>query len=122
MKTIRLLSTALKIISVITFGASLFFGWMFYQLYLKWVFLFEDGRYFDPVEDVVYHDTNFVSGSNLAVLAPGFSCPLAACFKTNFKCHQAFFRSAATRFLTTLIWVCHKTFGTHHRGRPKNKR
>ncbi|HEX5703401.1 MAG TPA: hypothetical protein VFX97_09410 [Pyrinomonadaceae bacterium] len=62
MKTLRLLSAALRIISVITFGASLFFGWVFYQLYLKWVFRFEDGRYFDPVEGVVYHDSNFVSG------------------------------------------------------------
>lgn len=62
MKTVRLLSTALKIISLFTFGGSLFFSWLFYIFYLKWVFLFENGRYFDPVEEVVYHDSSSVYG------------------------------------------------------------
>ena len=62
MKTIRLLSTALKTISVIILAGSLFFGWLFYQLYLKWVFLFENGRYFDPVDDVVYEDESLILG------------------------------------------------------------
>jgi hypothetical protein len=57
-----MLSTALKIISVITFGGSLVFGWLFYVFYLKWVFLFENGRYFDPVEEVVYEDDSLVLG------------------------------------------------------------
>src|SRR5687768_12784676 len=62
MKTVRLLSTVLKIFSVVTFGGSLFFGWLFYVFYLKWVFLFENGRYFDPVEEVVYEDDSLVLG------------------------------------------------------------
>ena len=62
MKTIRLLSAALRIISLFAFGASLFFGWLFYVFYLKWVFLFENGRYFDPVEEVVYEDDSLVLG------------------------------------------------------------
>ena len=62
MKAVRLLSTALKIISLLTFGGCLFFFWLFYIFYLKWVFLFENGRYFDPVEEVVYHDSSSVHG------------------------------------------------------------
>jgi hypothetical protein len=62
MKTVRFLSAALKMISLITFSASLFFGWLFYVLYLKWVFLFENGRYFDPVEEVVYEDDSLILG------------------------------------------------------------
>lgn len=62
MKTVRLLSTALKTISVLTFSGSLFFFWVFYQLYLKWFFRFENGRYFDPVEEVVYEEDSFISG------------------------------------------------------------
>lgn len=62
MKTVRLLSAALKIVSLFTFGGSLFFGWLFYVFYLKWVFLFENGRYFDPVEEVVYEEDSFISG------------------------------------------------------------
>ena len=52
----------LKIISLITFGLSVLSAWMFYVFYLKWVWVFEDGRYFDPVEEVVYHDTSFIWG------------------------------------------------------------
>ena len=62
MKTVRLAIAALKIISLLTFGGSLFFGWLFYNFYLKWVFVFENGRYFDPVEEVVYEDTSSVLG------------------------------------------------------------
>lgn len=62
MKTVRFLGAALRIISLFTFGASLFFGWLFYVFYLKWVFLFENGRYFDPVEEVVYEDDSLVLG------------------------------------------------------------
>lgn len=62
MKTVRLLSAVLKTISVITVAASLFFGWLFYVLYLKWVFRFENGRYFDPVEEVVYDADSLVLG------------------------------------------------------------
>ena len=57
-----LLRAALKTISVIICGGSLFFGWVFYQLYLKWFFLFENGRYFDPVDDVVYEDDSLIVG------------------------------------------------------------
>jgi hypothetical protein len=60
MKTI--VRWGLKIISLITFGFSLLSAWMFYVFYLKWVWVFEDGRYFDPVEEVVYHDTSFIWG------------------------------------------------------------
>lgn len=59
---VRLLRLALKTISVLTFGGSLFCGWFFYVFYLRWVFLFENGRYFDPVEEVVYHDTSIIWG------------------------------------------------------------
>lgn len=52
----------LRAISLIVFGLSLFSAWMFYIFYLKWARVFEDGRYFDPVEDVVYHDTSFIWG------------------------------------------------------------
>ena len=63
MKTLRFLgAAALKTISVVTLSASLIFGWIFYQLYLKWVFRFENGRYFDPVEDVVYEEDSLVLG------------------------------------------------------------
>src|SRR6185436_14182072 len=53
---------ALKIISLFTFGFSVLSAWMFYVFYLKWAWVFEDGRYFDPVEEVVYEDTSFIWG------------------------------------------------------------
>lgn len=62
MKTVRFLRATLKIISLFAFGASLLFGWLFYNLYLKWIFRFENGRYFDPVEEVVYEEDSFISG------------------------------------------------------------
>ena len=62
MKTVRLLRAGLKVISVFIFSGSLFFFWVFYQLYLKWLFLFENGRYFDPVEEVVYEEDSLVLG------------------------------------------------------------
>lgn len=62
MKTVRILSAALRIISLFTFGGSLLFGWLFYVFYLKWVFLFENGRYFDPVDEVVYEDDSLILG------------------------------------------------------------
>jgi hypothetical protein len=52
----------LKILSLITFGLCLLSAWMFYVFYLKWAWVFEDGRYFDPLEEVVYHDTSFIWG------------------------------------------------------------
>src|SRR5688572_24430461 len=52
----------LKIISLITFGLSVLSAWMFYVFYLKWAWVFEDSRYFDPVEGVVYHDTSLIWG------------------------------------------------------------
>lgn len=62
MNTVRILSAALKLISLSAFGVSLFFGWLFYVFYLKWVFRFENGRYFDPVDEVVYEDDSLVLG------------------------------------------------------------
>ena len=62
MKTVPVLRVALRIISLFMFGVSLCFGWLFYVLYLKWVFLFENGRYFDPVEEVVYEEDSLVLG------------------------------------------------------------
>jgi hypothetical protein len=35
---------------------------MFYVFYLKWFSLFENGRYFDPVEEVVYDESSFIWG------------------------------------------------------------
>ena len=52
----------LRVISLITFGLSVLSFWLFYVFYLKWAWLFEDGRYFDPVDGVVYHDTSFIWG------------------------------------------------------------
>jgi hypothetical protein len=60
MKTLRLLSGGLKIISLFTFGLCLLSGWMFYVFYLKWISLFENGRYFDPKEEVVYDESSFI--------------------------------------------------------------
>ena len=62
MKTVRLLSAVLKTISLMAVAASLFFGWLFYVLYLKWIFRFENGRYFDPVEEVVYEEDSSILG------------------------------------------------------------
>ncbi|MBD0372400.1 MAG: hypothetical protein ICV60_16270 [Pyrinomonadaceae bacterium] len=62
MKTVRLLSGGLKIISLLTFGLCLLSGWLFYEFYLKWLPVFEDGRYFDSETGVVYHDTGSVWG------------------------------------------------------------
>lgn len=62
MKTVRLVRGGLKIISVFTFGLCLLSGWMFYVFYLRWFSLFENGRYFDPVEGVVYHDSSDIWG------------------------------------------------------------
>ena len=52
----------LKIISLFTFGLSVLSAWMFCVFYLKWAWVFEEGRYFDPVEEVVYEDTSFIWG------------------------------------------------------------
>ena len=61
-KTVRLLRGGLKIISLFTFGLGLLAGWMFYVFYLKWLSLFENGRYFDPVEEVVYDESSLIWG------------------------------------------------------------
>ena len=80
MKTVRILSAALRIISLFTFAASLFFGWLFYVFYLKWVFRFENGRYFDPVDEVVYEDDSLVLGiiSLFLILISVVLCLLAS--------------------------------------------
>jgi hypothetical protein len=62
MNALRVLRGALKTISIFIFGLCLVFGWMFYEFYLKWITVFEDGRYFDPHEGVVYHDTSSILG------------------------------------------------------------
>jgi hypothetical protein len=62
MKTVRLLSGGLKIISLFTFGLCLLSGWLFYEFYLKWLSLFENGRYFDPQEGVVYDESSSILG------------------------------------------------------------
>ena len=62
MISVRLLSGVLRLISLLTFALCLLAGWMFYIFYLKWLPVFEDWRYFDPEEGVVYHDTSFVWG------------------------------------------------------------
>jgi hypothetical protein len=62
MKNGRLLSGGLKIISLFTFGLCLLSGWLFYGFYLKWLSMFENGRYFDPETGVVYHDSGLVWG------------------------------------------------------------
>lgn len=59
---IGLLSALLKIISLFMFGLCLLFGWLFYEFYLKWLSVFENGRYFDPETGVVYHDSNSILG------------------------------------------------------------
>jgi hypothetical protein len=62
MKAVRVLHGVLKIISLFTFGLCLLSVWMFYEFYLKWLPMFENGRYFDPREEVVYHDTSSIWG------------------------------------------------------------
>lgn len=51
-----------KVISLCTFGFSVVSAWLFYVFYLRWAWVFEGGRYFDPEEAVVYHDTSFIWG------------------------------------------------------------
>ena len=62
MKTVLLLRVGLKFISLFTFGLFLLSGWMFYVFYLRWLSLFENGRYFDPVEEVVYDESSVIWG------------------------------------------------------------
>jgi hypothetical protein len=57
-----LLSAVLKIISLLMLTLCLLTGWLFYEFYLKWFSVFENGRYFDPEMEVVYHDTSFIWG------------------------------------------------------------
>lgn len=52
----------LKLVSLITLVLCLLCGWLFYEFYFKWMFLFEDGRYFDPATGVVYHDSALIRG------------------------------------------------------------
>lgn len=63
-----MLSVLLGVVAVITFAAGLLFWWMFYVFYLKWVNVFENGRYFDPVDSIVHHDTAMVNGVIASVL------------------------------------------------------
>ncbi len=59
-------------------GATVFFGWMYWQFYLKcatWFGFNSEGRCFDDVEQVVYHSqSNILGGFALIalVLAAGF--------------------------------------------------
>ncbi len=57
-----LLSKALLLISALSLVLCLFTGWLFYARYLKWVSVFEGGRYFDPETETVITDTNSVYG------------------------------------------------------------
>ena len=45
--------------AVVSLSCTAFFGWLWYQQYLKWDFN-ELGRYYDPVDQVVYTDSGFV--------------------------------------------------------------
>jgi hypothetical protein len=69
MRTQKLLSGLLRVFSSVALVVSVLSGWLFYQLYFKWRSLFEEGRYFDPEESVVYHDSSFCLGSAFFRLA-----------------------------------------------------
>lgn len=45
--------------ALVSLSCAAFFGWLWYQQYLKWDFN-ELGRYYDPVDQVVYTDSGFV--------------------------------------------------------------
>jgi hypothetical protein len=45
--------------AVVSLSCAAFFGWLWYQQYLKWDFN-ELGRYYDPVDQAVYTDSGFV--------------------------------------------------------------
>ena len=60
MKT--LVRLALRLVSLLAFSLGAVCAWLFYVFYFKWISVFEDGRYFDPVEEVVYHDTSSIYG------------------------------------------------------------
>ena len=62
------LRVLLYITAVVTFAVGLLWWWMFYVFYLKWVTVFENGRYFDPVDEVVYTDSGMVHGVIAAIL------------------------------------------------------
>jgi hypothetical protein len=62
MRNLRLLSGGLTLIALAAFVLFLLFGWLFYEFYLKWIYLFEDGRYFDPRTETVHHDSSFIWG------------------------------------------------------------
>ena len=52
----------LKIISAVFVLLGAAFSYFFYRMYLRWITVFEDGRYFDPDSGVVYHETGVVWG------------------------------------------------------------
>jgi hypothetical protein len=52
----------------VTFAVGLLWWWMFWVFYLRFVTVFENGRYFDPVEEVVYTDSGMVHGIIAALL------------------------------------------------------
>ncbi len=56
------MSRLLRLASLIAFVLCLLSGWLFYGSYLKWLSVFEDGRYFDPEAGVVFHENAFVWG------------------------------------------------------------
>jgi hypothetical protein len=58
----RAIAALLWTTAVVTFGLGALAALMFYQFYLKWYGLFENGRYFDPTDSVVHTDTAFVLG------------------------------------------------------------
>ena len=59
--------------AVVSLALSAFFFWLWYAQYLKWDFN-ELGRYYDPVDGVVYTDSGFVwvLPAALALLAGAF--------------------------------------------------
>jgi hypothetical protein len=75
---IGLLRITLVAISLTSAIATIAFGVLFYNFYLRWIGLFEDGRYFDPASGVVYHDTGSVHGI-LMLLSLTVSVAAALC-------------------------------------------
>lgn len=48
-----------------------FFFWIYIEFYWKYRDLFENGRYFDPDEGVVYHEQSAIWGAMAAVFILG---------------------------------------------------
>jgi hypothetical protein len=65
-RLVPVLRLALGTLSAIALIASVLFGWLFYEFYLRLLPLFENGSHYDPVTETVYHDSGFVSGLFMA--------------------------------------------------------